>query len=50
MVSHQLGPGNCDAIRYTPEGEPEGENADFATEPGRYGFGPDYVHRQDPVL
>ena len=21
------------------------ENADFATEPGRYGFGPDYVHR-----
>ena len=25
MVSHQLGPGNCDAIRYTPEGEPEGE-------------------------
>ena len=25
MVSHQLGPGNCDAIRYTPEGEPGGE-------------------------
>ena len=22
------------------------ENADFATAPGRYGFGPDYVHRQ----